>query len=179
MMDLKVKNGVPEAIEVFGHAFFLNTDFRIWLDFPQRVKDAIKGHTHRYIELFADESDIPVLCDETMEMLNMFFAPEKEIPKSEPSGERTLDYDIDAEYIYGAFMQAYGIDLTECDMHWHKFIALLMCLPEDTLLSKIMSYRGYTGNDKEYSELKYKWALPTIYTEEEQEQIDNFNKFFG
>ena len=43
-----------------------------------------------------------------------------------------IDYVEDGEYIVGSFMQAYGIDLTICDMHWHMFKALLLSLPENS-----------------------------------------------
>lgn len=55
--------------------------------------------------------------------------------------ERAYDFEQDAPDIYAAFMQAYGIDLNDADMHWWKFHALMFALPEDCKISKIMGYR--------------------------------------
>ena len=45
-----------------------------------------------------------------------------------------LDYRCDADYIVGAFQQAYGIDLTADKVHWWRFKALLHALPPETPL---------------------------------------------
>ena len=39
----------------------------------------------------------------------------------------------DAPYIYAAFKEQYGIDLTEVEMHWWKFMALFESLNEDRI----------------------------------------------
>ena len=48
----------------------------------------------------------------------------------------------DAPYIYAAFKEQYGMDLTEKEsLHWWKFMVLFGSLGEDTKMSKIMYYR--------------------------------------
>ena len=105
--------------------------------------------------------------------------PPAELPRGSSTGVPLVDWDLDADIIYAAFMQAYGIDLIEADMHWHKFLALFSALPEETLMVKIMSYRAYTGQDKDMLELRDKWALPERLDEEEQQAVDEFNELFG
>ena len=105
--------------------------------------------------------------------------PPAELPRGSSTGVSLVDWDLDADIIYAAFMQAYGIDLIEADMHWHKFLALFSALPEETLMVKIMSYRAYTGQDKDMLELRDKWALPEKLGEEEQQAVDEFNELFG
>ena len=41
---------------------------------------------------------------------------------SDPQDEPVLDYRCDADYIVGAFQQAYGIDLTADKVHWWRFM---------------------------------------------------------
>ena len=173
---------LPDAITADGSRFLLNTDFRVWLTFPERIKSYIDGNEDPYEELFTDY--IPYLTQEVLDALNEFYNPPKEVPRITGNNKNVLDYEIDAEYIYAAFMQAYGIDLIDTDMHWHKFQALFNALPEDTMIVKLMHYRSYEGSSKDIGhqervELRQMWELPTKYTPEEQAEIDKFNELFG
>ncbi len=170
MLDLK-RRGLPNAIEAYGQVFLLNTDFRLWLQYPGILRENLQG-------LFADHAP-PLLTQEVIEPLDCFYMPPAELPRDSDGGVPLVDWDLDADLIYAAFMQAYGIDLIEADMHWHKFLALFSALPEETLMVKIMSYRAYTGQDKDMLELKSKWALPERLNEEEQQAVDEFNELFG
>lgn len=85
---------------------------------------------------------------------------------SDPQDEPVLDYRCDADYIVGAFQQAYGIDLTADKVHWWRFKALLHALPPETSLGKIVEIRGKDTSDMDradrdyYETLKERFALP-------------------
>lgn len=88
---------------------------------------------------------------------------------------RAYSFEHDEELIYAAFMQCYGIDLCETDMHWWKFKALFDGLSEDTKLHKVMGYRTMDidrgKNDertKQYRELKELYKLPKYLSEEQK-----------
>lgn len=170
MLDLKYR-GLPNAIEVYGQVFLLNTDFRPWLQYPGIIREDLR-------ELFTDRTP-PLLTREVIEQLDCFYMPPAELPRGSSAGVPLVDWDLDADLIYAAFMQAYSIDLIETGMHWHKFLALFSALPEETLMVKIMSYRAYAGQDKDMLELRDKWALPERLNEEEQQAVDEFNELFG
>ncbi|MFX3618729.1 MAG: Gp15 family bacteriophage protein [Sporolactobacillus sp.] len=84
-------------------------------------------------------------------------------------------YDLvaDADLIYASFLQDYQIDLTKeiGRMSWHRFIALLNGLRDDTKFKQVVSIRQEplpTGNDREtiqarqsLLELKEIYALDT------------------
>lgn len=57
------------------------------------------------------------------------------------NSNKPFDFKEDAELIYAGFIQQYGIDLQEIDMHWWKFMILLENLGAETRLSKVMEYR--------------------------------------
>lgn len=63
-------------------------------------------------------------------------------------------------------MQAYGVDLTACDMHWHLFRALLRGLPDSTKLAQAMGWRTWLEGDERRKpttvrrELRDAWSLP-------------------
>ena len=81
-----------------------------------------------------------------------------------------IDYDTDADLIYAAFMEVYGIDLTEERLHWHKFRALMDGL-HGTKLNEVIGYRLYDGSDagdwkKRMAEFHEMWELPEELTDE-------------
>ena len=108
-----------------------------------------------------------------------FYHPESTLPRSSGKSEKVLDYIIDSQLIFSAFMEQYRIDLTETDenghfiqMHWHKFLALLSGL-HNTKLNDVMGWRCWDGDTKtEYgkqmAKLRASWELPP----ENQDEID-------
>ena len=87
------------------------------------------------------------------------------------------DFDEDFEYLWGAFLSEYGIDLAECRMHWWKFRALMMSLSEDCRFSKILAYRSMDTSKIEnrevrrfYEKMKKRLSLPDRRTAEERER---------
>lgn len=181
MIDLTHK-GLPDAIMVDGKPFLINTDFRIWLKVDEILKNpdwtlmdiafVVKDLT--VLDLFQFESQIQE------QLLNFYLNPNSTPNVNELSNsDVVVDYKEDGEYIYSAFIQAYGIDLLDADMHWHKFLALFRGLPDSTLLVKIMGYRGYKKPKKGDIYEKYKriWALPKnqkITTDMQKELEDLF-----
>lgn len=69
---------------------------------------------------------------------------------------KLMDFNVDAELIYSAFMQVYKIDLIDEQgkLSWYKFKALLNSLPEDTEFMKIVQIRAWkpSSDKKRYSE---------------------------
>lgn len=98
------------------------------------------------------------------ELLDCIVREQIELPKRPQVGKvktKTFDFKEDSDYIYASFMQAYGIDLVECQgrLHWKKFIALFQGLPENTKIREVMRIRGMEQpkptkhNQKEIQEL--------------------------
>lgn len=78
-----------------------------------------------------------------------------------------FSYEYDADHIYSAFMQAYGLDLARHPLHWWQFRALFRSLPEETQLVKIIGYRtmkipakASKEQRQHYEHLKRVYALP-------------------
>ena len=96
-----------------------------------------------------------------------FSRPQSPLPRSiSHSDVIILDYELDANLIYAAFLGQYGIDLCEVNLHWHKFLALLGGLNESTKLHEVMGYRCYEkSNDKKdpYEELRRAWKNRATY----------------
>ncbi len=79
--------------------------------------------------------------------------------------KQPFDFEKDAGLIYAGFMQQYGIDLQEMDMHWWKFMILLENLGADTRLSRIMEYRTIDTASKHLSkeQRKFYQAMQRYY----------------
>lgn len=98
---------------------------------------------------------------------------------------KAMDFALDGDYIVGAFQQAYGIDLTEGDMHWHRFLALVRSLPSDVRLSSIVDARLYDERDDKRThkqamrEARERWRLPERGEQERRDaQLEWQNEFF-
>ena len=178
-MNLTEK-ALPNTVVVGGRAFSIYTDFRLWMRFEISVNKLRDGEKLDVSYLFKNE--MPMYCD--LRELFQFSRPESPLPRPiRQSNVIALDYEIDADLIYAAFLGQYGIDLFEVEeLHWHKFLALLKGLNDSTVLAKIMGYRSYEkraddGRDP-YEEIRLAWAIEPPMSEEEQEELDKFNNWF-
>lgn len=172
---------------VNGKAYAIYTDFRVWMRFCLEFEAFRDGGYEGVMDIsylfknllpeFEKPEDYQTIID--------FAYPQNVVPRGiQDAEERILDFRIDSDYIYSAFMQDYKIDLCEAKMHWHKFKALLNGISENTRLCQIMGYRSYTGeqvenHDKIYKKLKNAWELPKKLTEEEKHQNEEFERYFS
>ena len=178
MIDLS-RDTLPSALLVGGEVFPVDTSFRMWLKFERLLtKEGVM-----WDGVFIDRvPDSPEWGEAAVE----FMLSENATPRrSRRGGPKAIDLLLDGDYIVAAFQQAYGIDLTSCDMHWHRFKALLNGLPEGTMLSRIMGYRTYekrgkVDRDAEMSRLRDAWALPDEDAERaRQEALARFDEWAG
>lgn len=178
MIDLRQK-GLPKTVLVAGTPFLIKTDFRIWLEFGEKIKD--KKCQYKDL-LFVFEHGIPIGLDFVPALVDFYVNANATPKKDDGTNEKILDYILDGEYIVGSFMQAYNIDLTECDMHWHLFKALFLSLPQETKIKEIMSIRAWhKSNDKHDTmaqKAKNAWSLPTMSSEEEKAIMNEINDLF-
>lgn len=96
-----------------------------------------------------------------------------------------IDFKVDSGYIYAAFMQAYGVDLYEQQgkLHWHKFIALLQSLPDNTRMREIMSIRARPIpllNKHNYTEIQRLTELKSLYAiKQTDNKEDSWDRLFS
>lgn len=102
---------------------------------------------------------------------------EEEKPAQRPGGaskraRRVYDFEQDADNIYAAFRQIYGVDLQREALHWWEFRALLFALPDTCLQGKIMAYRATDvsklkgAEKKRIQQLQRRYAIKDVRTEE-------------
>lgn len=175
-MDL-TKAVLPDFIVVNGAYLRIHTEHFYWLRFAQIIEQeqiALSEIKHLLID------DLPegMAAQPVLNALVDFYSKRPLLPRDmgNSDGARYLDYEVDSDLIYAAFMECYGIDIFEKPIHWHKFLALLSGL-HDTMLTEVMGHRGYKGKDKDFKRLRAAWELPP--RKKEQEADDLWKKTFG
>lgn len=180
MIDLRHK-GLPFTVMVGGEPFLIKTDFRDWLQFGELIKE--DATLDKFLYLF--EGKYPTDGTAMIEALLEFYENPNATPHDTGEGgnDKAVDYVLDGEYIYGAFMQAYHIDLMDIEyMHWHKFKALILCLPNNTMLKEIMNLRSWKKDSIDYEtqcrRSREIWSLPRATSEQDEELILEINELF-
>lgn len=181
MIDLTRKS-MPNTVTVNGRDFSVYTDFRVWMRFEISLTEH-RGQSYIPIGyLFKNEK--PTKCD--VSDLLVFSRPERILPRQTrgtASEVVALDFKIDADLIYAAFLQQYGVDLVDVpELHWHKFLAMLHGL-KGTKLDEVIGYRCYEKQTDHkidpYEELREAWALERPLSPEEEKELEEFNKLLG
>lgn len=104
-------------------------------------------------------------------------------PASNPSGNKALDFQYDANEIYGT-LRLYGIKL-EPSLHWFEFMSIVQSLP-DCPLSQRMGYRvldlsKFKGQTRaQYADIQNKVRVRKALTKEEyEEQMKEAKETYG
>lgn len=167
---------LPEAVLVSGSYFKIHTGHPYWFRFA-KILEQDKMYLVDFDHLYVD--DKPTDKQAGVDALAAFFWEKKEVPRAEEGEEceQTLDYELDADLLYSAFLQCYGIDLYEKEIHWHKVRAMIAGLI-GTRLNEVMSYRLYNGNDKELKKMKRIWSLPVKMSDADKAELEAFEAQF-
>lgn len=179
-MDLSEAK-LPETVKVDGSTFYVKTSFKFWLKFLKKLDD--KNAPPVDFDFMYDGARPRSRLNGIMALVQ-FCNPPQLLPRPDVFGsgssEKATDYFVDAEYIYAAFMELYGIDLIESDMHWYKFLALFKGL-HGTKLNEIIGYRLYENTSgkrdaytRQMEKLRRAWELPQIETDENDEALAAF-----
>lgn len=186
-------NKLPYFVILEGKKYKINVDFRNMISFENMVQDRSVNNYKKieyglrhfypaffYVENYRRLLQNPELYKEACNKLIWFYKcgrddyhKKSEKNKGVANKRQIYSYDYDDEYIYGAFLEQYGIDLTYDNLHWWKFKALLKSLKSDVEFVKIQGYRAYSGKDKNMLELKDYWELPKPIDEQKRQ-----NKIF-
>lgn len=168
----------PNEVIVNNESYPIYTDFRDWIAFFD-MRDDTSADKEDIISCafswFQDivpkdrEQGFQALLDFASCKDLTFKSSEETQSKNDSFQKPVLSYLYDCEYILGAFLQVYHIDLNTIQyMHWYKFNALIKALPEDTPLKQRMIYRNTNLCDikdkaerKRIKKIKQSIALPS------------------
>lgn len=170
----------PQHVTVCGRRYRIITNFREWIKFIELIEDdAIRNH-EKILLMMQWYIDIPTEYEEAIYALGQFlggnendiFLDDKN--KAEQVGQisQAFSFTEDAECIYCAFLQCYGIELdTVAYMHWWKFKILFEGLPDNTEIKQRIQYRTIN-----LSEIKDKEERKRIRKIKKQIVLQSANK---
>lgn len=136
------------------------------------------------LELYADKPDTDQDADELAQIVSEFYCSGvpsnigqavKELLCFHRSGEELRDtggtgtskrlyqFDQDADAIFASFLSAYGINLSQTDLHWWQFQHLLFELPDTTPMGVRLKYRAIDPAKVPRSERKHFNQMRALY----------------
>lgn len=180
---------LPSSVKIDGTEYEINSDFRTSVLFSLLMEDDSLNEEEKVLQaLNLYYPVIPDNLEKAIEQIKWFYSCGKlDNPignkKARASSKKVFDFEVDANYIYSAFMSQYNIDLQDIgQLHWWKFKALLEGLKEDNKLSKIIQYRSMDLSkikDKEqrkfYKDMQKQYSLKKE-SEEDLKLLEEWNK---
>lgn len=133
-------NPLPYTIHYKGKTYKLTPAFDNVLNMYEAISGLEDTEAVEIMLYYLTDGNVPYEPDFLRAVSEVYFPNSKKIVHNKA---RSFDYLQDAQLIYAAFMQTYGIDLTDQlgKLHWWKFQALFSGLPENTRFSEIVSIR--------------------------------------
>ena len=182
---------LPTSVVIDGVEYKINSDFRTSILFSLLMEDRDVNEQDKILgalQLYYDV--IPNNINSAIDkIINFYLCNDNNNTSSgsskNKSNKKVLDYEIDSNYIYSAFLTQYNIDLQDIEyLHWWKFKAMLESLNDDLMLCKIIKFRSIDVSkiqDKEQK--KYYQKMQKIYeikekiSEEELKQLEEWKNY--
>lgn len=149
----------PQAVRVCGNVYPVNTDFRVGLKIMEAYEDPRLTRWEKQ----------SVMCGLLFPQMPPYYEPAVKAaikfldcgkdPREDTGGPRVYSFTRDADFIYSAFLQTYGVDLRdpETRLHWWKFCAMFGDLSPDTTFETIRSFRDRYNRGKLTKDEKRIW----------------------
>jgi hypothetical protein len=155
-MNILLYDGLPEDYKGIP----LSTDFRNMINVDLLLQEEEGDESKRfYLALHQLYEDIPKDTNKALEGLMWFYSRGKSVTgdSSDESPEKGFSFSQDANLIYSAFFNTYGLSLSTVEyLHWWEFMALFEGLPEDTMIKRVMYWRTVDLDDPDMSKTERK-----------------------
>lgn len=178
-----IASSLPHTVDVGGVAVAINTGHRAGVEFTSVLEDSLlsdEDKLFRALDIYYKDRDVS--RHDTTALIKAALAfysydPSAHYGKTKSAlskgggrprkSKQLISYAKDDALIYAAFLQQYGIDLADDELHWHKFRALIDGLTEDTQLVKVMRYRSVKLGDVSTEERKFYRDMQEFYSLEQ------------
>ena len=136
---MKLYENLPDSVTCKGTCYRLDLSFRTVLAAFDALEDDKLSDTQQIsaaldLLVIGKHPKDPELLREISKIVST--------EKSKPQKERVIDLHQDWAYIYAGFMQAYGVDLFNAQLHWLQFQSMLRSLPRSTRMAEIIDIRA-------------------------------------
>lgn len=135
---------LPDAVEIGGAAFEINTDFRAGIAFELMVEKGEQRIGNLLFPFFPDGFPDNLDVEAALETVLWFYrcGDKSEPKKTAPTNNKqAYSFGVDGSTIYADFWRFYGVDLSRVYLHWWAFRALLTGLPDDSGYKQRVYYR--------------------------------------
>lgn len=163
---------LPDYVVLFEKKYPVYTSFKNWIEISLLAEKNGMNDAKilaKMLKLCYRDTLPPNLVSAVLGMLaflngdtDFFVSSEK---KKTP---KIYSFSQDANTIYAAFYEKYGIDLCDTDMHWYKFCALFAGLADDNPFKTLIKIRTTDESEikntkarRRIKELKAKYGLTT------------------
>ena len=188
-----------KKIQIEDTIYEANTDFRIAIRCNEIAQDNTIGDFERALgvicTLFGEKAlDNISHYEKLLKWAKKWLSCDREVDDTKEQPD--MDFVEDMDYIEASFMSDYGIDLTESEMDWHKFINLMNGLSNSELgnccvLNSIRNVRNFDlsqikdskerqkiAKAKEQVALK-KYKKENNLTKKQEESMKRLNEILG
>lgn len=131
----------PESVTINNTEYLINSDFRACLRTILAFEDnALTPQEKQIILLTNLYPKIPPNTQYALlEAVRFLNGSGKE--SEDNDAPRVYSFSKDAQFIFAAFRQTHGIDLSTAHLHWWAFLALFMDLGQDTTFCQLTALR--------------------------------------
>lgn len=134
---------LPETVDVGGTATPIRTGFRVGMLLDGLLWDRTVGDVERVaLGLRLLYPQVPEDGEAAWRAAMWFYAGGREAADGGGDGKRVYDFERDADVLYAAFWEQYGVDLMAAALHWWQFRAMFVGLKEDCAMRQRMWVRG-------------------------------------
>ena len=175
---MRFDRSLPESVTIGGVEYQINSGFRASIQFEILVQEEAEEDQllEQMLEIYYGDQ-IPPDIFQAVEKALWFYAGGSLDQNNTNQRERSQPYsfEYDWDYIYAAFLEQYGVDLYETELHWWKFKAMFAALNDKVKFSEIIGYRTVkidskmSKSQKEfYKKMKKVYALPKSNMEKQR-----------
>ena len=180
---MRFDSRLPNSVAINGKEYFINSDFRASIKFEVLVQEEIDDEDllNQMLKIYYVDQ-IPPDIAKAAEMALWFYSGGQTEKKRTSEGKsQPYSFEYDWDYIYAAFLEQFGVDLQDTEMHWWKFRAMFASLNDKVRFSEIIGYRTVKLDSKMpkqqkefYKKMKKIYALPKNNVE--QQRLDEIRE---
>ena len=179
---MRISDRIPTHVTVSGRRYRIDIDFRNVLRMNEvMARDDLTDEARDWLALRCVMRRPP--RDRARQIEALKALRELLFPPARHAGDdkKLTDLDQDAELIFAAFLQEYGVNLWRDRLSWPEFTALLAGIAEGTRYADVISIRARpmpkpTKWNAEEREWLMKAKTVHALTMSEQEQADNYSR---
>lgn len=179
----------PKYARIEDKLYEIKTDYRVAKECYRIINDEKISDRERTLAVifklfgFVPKDNLDLFLEKAVTFLA---CGNEQHNEEEEASQPDFDVNYDEGFIEASFQSCYGIDLSQVNLHWWRFNDLIQGLDKSCILSRVREIRNYDLNEIKDPVQRSKMAqsqealkLPERISAEEQQKIDEFERFFS